>query len=168
MRGGIVKNRRTGQMTGADKASRETRRRWPPIQTWLFVGALFLVSAGVAYFTVAWFLRPTLPDEIVGDWRIEGGEMNGTRVSFARDGTFTTFVLNDGKEVEVKATVRKQGDTLCYTMTLPNTGQKVTRTQTIKSLTERQMIVEENRQQSRLVRVDMPKRSLHPYQESLR
>jgi hypothetical protein len=151
-----VKNRRKDR-NKHDQPQQHTPSNPPRYRTWLVSGALFLVAGAGVYFALAWYLRPTLPDEIVGDWRIEGGEMNGTRVSFARDGTFKTFVIVDGKEVEVKAAVQKHNDTLHYTMVLPDTGQQVTKTQTIKSLTEREMVIEENHQQSRLVRINLPK-----------
>jgi uncharacterized protein (TIGR03066 family) len=150
-----VKNRRERPEKHDDK-QKDSRSKLR-YRTWLVTGALFLVAGAVAYFALGWFLRSTLPDEIVGDWRIEGGEMNGTRVSFASDGTFKTLVTVDGKDVEVRATVQKHGNTLHYTMTLPDTRQRMTRTQTIKSLTGREMIVEEDREQSRLVRINHAK-----------
>jgi hypothetical protein len=120
---------------------------------WLLGGPLFLVSAVVAYFLVTALLRPTLPDSIVGDWRIEGGDLKGARFSFTRDGKFKAVLTVNGRPVEVDALVEKRDDTLRYTIVNPATGKKEIKVQTIKSLTEREMIVEENRQQSRLVRI---------------
>jgi hypothetical protein len=146
-----VKNRRPRQQRG-DDLSQATRRREPLVTTWLFVGILFLVAAALAYVTVAWILRPTLPDALIGDRRIEGGQMSGAQHSFSRDGQFTATFVVDGKEAQVDAVVQKHSDTLRYTIVAPN-GRTTTKTQTIKRLTEQEMINEENRQQSRLVRI---------------
>jgi uncharacterized protein (TIGR03066 family) len=147
----VVKKHRQSLSHSTKNAPAQTPRR--SMRRWLAAGALFLIAGGAAYLATSWLLRTTLPDDIVGEWRIEGGEMNGSRVSYARDGTFKTLVTVEGKEVEVKATVQKDGDTLRYTIVFPDTGKVMTRTQTIKSLTASEIIVEENRQQSRLVRI---------------
>ena len=78
--------------------------------------------------------------------------MSGAQHSFSRDVQFTATFVVDGKEAQVDAVVQKHSDTLRYTIVAPN-GRTTTKTQTIKRLTEQEMINEENRQQSRLVRI---------------
>jgi hypothetical protein len=117
---------------------------------WLLAALLFLVPAGLTYYIVGWHLRPTLPTRVVGDWRIEGGDLHGARLSFARDGAFK-MTLNDNRQFA--AVVEMQGDTLRYTFEDPATKAKQVKVQEIKSLTDQEMVVEENRQRSRLVRV---------------
>lgn len=82
--------------------------------------------------------------------------MNGARLSFTRDGRFKALLTVNGREAEVDALVEKRDDTLRYTFFSPETGKRETKVQTIKSLTDREMVVEENRQLSRLVRVGIP------------
>src|SRR5262245_60770958 len=122
------------------------------LSAWLFAGALVLVAAALSYFVLGWLLGPTLPAELVGEWRIVGGEMDGARLTFARDGSFTATLMVDGKPSQMEATVEKQGGKLRYTMVTPD-GRTMTKSQTIKLLTEWEMIIEENRQQSRLMRI---------------
>jgi hypothetical protein len=114
---------------------------------------LFLVPAVAAYLIARAYLRPALPDSIVGKWRIEGGDMDGARISFAPNGDFKAILDVDGRAVAVDASVAKQGDTLRYAIVNPQTGRTETKVQTITSLCERAMVVEENGQRSRLVRI---------------
>ncbi len=123
------------------------------LRKYLFGGLLFVAAVVLGYFVVTWLLRPTLPDSIVGEWRMAGGDIDGTRFSFARDGTFKAKLTVNGKEVEVQAHVEMHDDTLRYTILNPATGKNEIKIQTIKSLTDQEMVVEENRQQSRLVRI---------------
>ena len=94
-----------------------------------------------------------LPDEIVGTWQVKDGEMNGTRMIFHRDGAFTSIVTIDGRDISIEARVALHDKTLRFTIVNGLTGKQETKTQTIRSLTETEMIVDEGGATSRLVRV---------------
>ena len=98
-------------------------------------------------------IRPGVSEALVGDWRIEGGEMSGARLSIHRDGRFEAWVPVDGRNVKIEATVAQRGSSLQFNFVNPQTGASEVKTQNIKSIAERELIVEENSVSCRLVRI---------------
>ncbi len=125
----------------------------PLLPRWLVVLVGLAGSGAASYFVLTTYVLPKLPDALVGTWQVRGGEMNGTQMTFQRDGTFTALVNLDGREVPVQARVEFHDKTLRFIVVNGLTGKEETKTQTIKSLTEKEMIVEENGATSKLVRV---------------
>jgi hypothetical protein len=124
------------------------------IRHWLLVIVCLAVSGGASYFVLTTYVFARLPATIVGSWRVESGEMKGDTMTFHRDGTFTAMVrANDGSVAPVKARVELRDETLRYIFEMPGAGRQE-RTQTIKSLTPTEMIVQEGSGTCRLVRIE--------------
>ena len=112
------------------------------VRHWLLVFILVSVCGAATYFVLTTYVLARLPDTIVGTWRVDSGAMKGDTMTFERDGTFTAMVKADeGGAAPVKARVEMRDDTLRYIFELPGVGRQE-RTQTIKSLTPTEMIVQ--------------------------
>lgn len=123
-----------------------------PMQRLLILALLFLASALGVYLAVRFLDRPTLSPDLVGEWRIVGGEMNGARLIYGADGTFQAKWTEGGRAVTMEARVEQHGDRLHYAVFDPASGRTVDKVQTILSLSPSELIIEENRRRSRLVR----------------
>lgn len=130
-------------------------RGWARVWKWALALLFISLTAGVTYAVFHFIILSKIPPEVVGTWRVEGGEMHGTRMTFHRNGTFKSLVrLDDGRDVLVEARVELRDKTLRFVYANPATGRNDTRTQTIKSLTPTEMIVQEGGGTSKLVRVE--------------
>jgi uncharacterized protein (TIGR03066 family) len=88
-----------------------------------------------------------LPDKLVGKWVVKGGKMDGATFDFHSNGTMVGRVNVDGKEGMIKARVRVEGNKLFSVTRNPNTGKDETSTLTIKTLSARELILEDERGQ---------------------
>jgi uncharacterized protein (TIGR03066 family) len=120
---------------------------------WLLLLACLVVSLAATYFVLTTYVWPPIPDSMVGTWEVKGGEMGGTRMTFHRDGTFSSMVTIEGRDIPIEAHVELHDKTLRFTIVNGLTRREETKTQTIRSLTETEMIVEESGATSTLVRV---------------
>lgn len=111
---------------------------------------LVLLAVGVAAGTWAFFefvVWNRLPPDLVGKWVVQGGEQDGATFDFFRNGTMVGRINVHGKEGIINAQVRVEGNTLHSTTTNPNTGAAETRTQTIESLTNTALVLQDDRGQ---------------------
>lgn len=84
-----------------------------------------------------------LPAQLVGKWVVMDGPQEGATFDFFRNGTMVGTVNIQGREGIVKATVRVEGDKIFSTTRNPGTGLDDTRVQTIRSLTDIELVVED-------------------------
>jgi uncharacterized protein (TIGR03066 family) len=98
--------------------------------------------------------KPDYAKLIVGKWEITktdfGKGLTGSVVEFRQDGTMKSTVKTDGKQEELFASYKVEGDKLHITRTLPTPkGPKPTEeetcTTTIKKLTETELIIDEGK-----------------------
>ena len=124
------------------EGSREKQRSAAPAPTkaaapsskfrWLVLLGCLAVAGTGTYFVLTTYVLPQLPDEIVGTWQVKGGEMNGTKMTFHRDGTFTSMVTIEGRDIPIEARVALYDKTLQFTIVNGLTGKRETKTQTIR------------------------------------
>lgn len=126
---------------------KQARRRWPLLLVCL------VAAAAATYFVLTAFLWAKLPDAIVGTWRAEDGELQGSKVTFYRDGTFHVRMDIEGQEVLVEAHVELRDKTLRYTIPNALTKRNDVKSQSIQSLTADEMVLVEKGITSRLVRI---------------
>ena len=122
----------------------------------LLLAVLFAAAVLVAFLAYRAFL-PGLPDEIVGRWRVQGGEPAGAVLAFRRDGSFQALMdwPGNGEKGVVEARVEVDGETIRFISMNPITKKEETKSQTIKQLTPNEMVLEDQRgARSKLVRVE--------------
>ncbi len=88
-----------------------------------------------------------LPSEVVGTWEIADGQHGGDTFEFYRNGMMVGTVYPNGKEGKINARVKMEGKTLVFTSTQPQTGLVTIQVQTIRTLTSRQMVLEDEQGQ---------------------
>ncbi len=93
----------------------------------------------------AWVLPGPIPQELVGEWRVAGGPLNGMTLEFKRNGTMTGRTTVDGQERVLEGSAAVEGNVLRTTTVNPGTGRAETGTQTIVTLTETDLVTEDAR-----------------------
>jgi uncharacterized protein (TIGR03066 family) len=119
------------------------RRRWLP--QWAATLLAVALAAGATFALFEFVLLARLPAAVVGQWRVVGGEMDGATFEFRRDGTMVGKLTVQGKEGLIEGKAEVSGKTLRTTTTNPFTGRAETGTQTIVSLTERELVTEDGK-----------------------
>src|SRR5262245_22149569 len=80
---------------------------------WLWTAGLVLLTiAAAAGFSAVLFefiLPGRLPPEVVGRWRVVGGEMDGTVMEFQRNGAMVGKRVVEGKEGRIEGTADVDG-----------------------------------------------------------
>jgi hypothetical protein len=103
-------------------------------------------------------LWPRIPAALVGTWRAADGPQAGVALEFRRNGDFTARVTlgGQGGEVHARAEIdRADPKVLRIISTHPQTGQTTIRTHIIRSLTEKELLLEDpTGMVSRLARVE--------------
>src|SRR5262249_19002732 len=118
-----------------------SRGRWlPKCAVVLLVIAL---TAGAAFVVFELVLPGPIPRELVGRWRVVGGQMNGATFEFQRDGTMLGRLTINGKEGLIEGKAAVNGKTLRTTTTNPFTGGAETGAQTVVTLTEAEFVTED-------------------------
>jgi uncharacterized protein (TIGR03066 family) len=108
---------------------------------------VFLLAGGAAWAFAELVVWNRLPADLVGKWVVEGGEQDGATFDFHRNGTMVGRINLNGREGIVQARVEVDGNKLYTTTTNPNSGRDETRTQTIKTLTNRSLVLVDKRGQ---------------------
>jgi uncharacterized protein (TIGR03066 family) len=93
------------------------------------------LAAGGSFAVFEFVLPPRIPRELVGQWRVDGGPMDGTVFEFQRNGTMIGRKTEGDKEGRIEGTALVSDKTLRTTTTNPFTGKAETGTQTIVTLT---------------------------------
>lgn len=118
----------------------------------LALAAAAAIATWLVFEFVVW---NKIPSGFVGKWVVEGGPQDGATFDFFRNGTMFGRINFQGQERIVHAKVRIDGDVLYSTTTNPNTREPETRKQTIQSLTDDTLILQDPRGgKLRLVRAE--------------
>jgi uncharacterized protein (TIGR03066 family) len=104
-----------------------------------------VLAAVVAFAVLRFVILSRVPQALLGKWLVVGGEMDGATLEFFRDGTMIGKVNMDGKEGTIKGKVEVDGDTLRITSTNPFTRRPETDVQTIRTLTEDRLVLEDRK-----------------------
>lgn len=125
--------------TAADFGARSRVPRWlVPLLT--VVGA-----AAVGYLATQQFLPHPVPRALVGKWLAVGGDMDGATLEFQRNGAMIGTVNMKGKEGKISAQVQVEGRSLRITTINPFTKMPETDTQTIRTLEEDRLVLEDHK-----------------------
>ena len=92
-----------------------------------------------------------IPPELVGKWVVKEGPQEGATFDFFRGGTMVGRVNAGGNEAIVNARVRVEDKTIYSTTTNPHTGREDTMVLMIRTLSPRELIVED--QQGQLLKM---------------
>src|SRR5262245_4687240 len=115
---------RTSQAT-ADKKAAPQPGRWLPrwavvlLVIALAAGATFALFEFVLFALFEFALLSKVPPELVGKWRVVGGQMDGVTFEFQRNGTMTGKHTVDGKEGLIEGKAEVTGTTLRTTTVNP-------------------------------------------------
>jgi uncharacterized protein (TIGR03066 family) len=127
------------------------RRSPPPVASpsrhgWPLVLLALLIGAGTwAFFEfVVW---NKIPAELVGKWVVTEGPQEGATFDFYRNGTMVGKVNAGGKEGIVNAHIRVEDKKIYSTTTNPQTRKDDTTLLIIRTLTARELVVEDERRQ---------------------
>jgi hypothetical protein len=126
------------------------------LRRFVILAAVFGGATVAAFLTYRW-LRPALPEGIVGTWRVDGGEQAGAVLEFRRDGSFQALMDWPGKRQKgvVEARVEMVGEMIRFISVNPITKKEETKTQTVEHLTSREMVLVDQRgARSKLIRVE--------------
>lgn len=92
--------------------------------------------------------------DLIGKWVVVGGEQDGATFDFLRDGTMVGRINLKGREGIINARVTVSGSKLHITTQDPTTKRDYTVTQTIVTLTQQDLVVEDEKgQRIRMQRV---------------
>jgi uncharacterized protein (TIGR03066 family) len=109
----------------------------------------FLVLAGILVGVGTWALFEMViwnqvPSELVGKWVVTEGPQEGATFDFKRNGTMVGKVNAAGREAILDARIRVEDKKIYSTTTNPQTGKDDTAVLTIRTLTARELIVEDS------------------------
>jgi uncharacterized protein (TIGR03066 family) len=132
----------------ASKTKSEWKRR-------LALVVVMLLAAGSAWAFFEFVIWNELPSEVVGKWEIADGPHTGDTFEFYRNGSMVGTIYPNGKEGKINARVKLDGKKLFFTSNSQETGQVTTQVQAIRTLTSRQMVMEDEQGQVlKMERVD--------------
>jgi uncharacterized protein (TIGR03066 family) len=114
---------------------------------WLLLGLAALLAFAGTWWVCERFVWARVPSELVGKWVVTEGPQEGATFDFYRGGTMVGTVNAGGKEATIDARVRVEGKMIYSTTTNPHTGRDETRVLTIRTLTARQLVVEDQQGQ---------------------
>jgi uncharacterized protein (TIGR03066 family) len=147
-----MKKAQNQKNAATQRSAQASPRRWP---RWLLLAGVFLVVAAVSAGVLEYVVRSTLPSALVGKWIVETGGQKGATFDFGRDGTMVCRINVEGRVDVVEGHVRVEGHKMHTTARNHYTGRDDTGIQTIRSLTERELVVEDDRGEVvRMVRVE--------------
>jgi uncharacterized protein (TIGR03066 family) len=112
---------------------------------WAVILLTVAIVAGVSFATFELLLPGRIPPQLVGQWRVVGGPMDGTIFEFQSNGTMIGRKSLGDKEGLIEGTAEATGETLRTTTTNPFTRKAETGTQTIVTLTENEFVTDDHR-----------------------
>ncbi len=109
---------------------------------------LALTIAGATWAIFEFVVWNKLPRELVGKWVVtEPTEQEGATFDFYRTGAMVGVINMHGKEGHVNASIRLEGQNMHATTKHPTTGEEMTRTQVIRTLTENELVLQDEKGQ---------------------
>jgi uncharacterized protein (TIGR03066 family) len=129
----------------ASTRDQRARRRLLGLPRWAVIVLIVALVAGASYAAFAFLLPGRIPPELVGQWRVVGGQMDGAVFEFHRGGAMIVTMHRDGKEWRMDGTAEVDGTTLRTASVNPITDRKETGEQTIVILTETELVTEDSK-----------------------
>jgi hypothetical protein len=124
----------------------------------LVAGVCLAGAAAATYYLVDYVLFTRIPAALAGTWVVQGGKQDGVRLEFQRNGNFLARLSIGGEAgvVHARAEVDPTDEkVLRITSTDQMTGRNMTKTHIIRSLTEKELLLEDPTGEiSKLVRVE--------------
>lgn len=136
---------RSPEPDAAPAAPPQTRPRPRAALVWLAVLGCVLLAGAASYAVLRFVVLSRVPHALLGKWYVVGGDMDGATLEFDRDGKMIGTVNMKGKEGKIKGKAEVDGQTLRITSTNPFTGRAETVTQTIRTLTEDRLVIEDEK-----------------------
>jgi hypothetical protein len=112
---------------------------------WVLLALCLVIPAAGAWAAFEFLVWNKLPPELVGKWVVLEGPQEGATLDFSRRGTLIGKVNLAGKEGILNARVQVDGKKLLSTTKHPRTGQDETHVQVIRTLTAKEMVLEDER-----------------------
>src|SRR5262245_8286611 len=134
------KQRQLGQ--SSSPGNQQPRAGWR-LPKWLVGLVCIALVAGVSFVAFELLLPGKIPPELVGEWRVVGGQMDGTIFEFQRNGAMIGRKSLGDKEGLIEGTAEVTGKSLRTTTTNPFTKRPDTGIQTIVTLTETEFVTED-------------------------
>lgn len=145
-----LRKSRVGSTQAAPAPARPvSRRKWLLLT---LVALLAGVGAWAVFERVVW---ARVPSELVGKWVVTEGLQEGATFDFYGNGTLVGKVNAGGKEAIVNARVRVEEKKIYSTTRNPNTDQDDTTVLIIRTLTARELVVEDK--QGQLMKMERAK-----------
>jgi uncharacterized protein (TIGR03066 family) len=144
------------QTTDLSQATATATPRKLPL--WLILalclcGSTIVSFVGFKYLGPA-LVAPSIPEELVGTWKIATGGMKGATLEFTWHGTAIATEHKQGKTETTHSSVKVEGNKILLTSRKDDTGEPETFVQTIVKLTGNELVIrDEDRQTYRMVRV---------------
>jgi hypothetical protein len=139
-------NKQSGNHATTAKAVQAPRGRWP-LPRWLVLGVCLLVACGGTWVFFEFVLWNKIPSALVGKWVVVEGPQEGATFDFFRSGTLIGKVNLGGKEGVINARIRLEEKKLFSTTTHPITGKDDTHVQIIRTLTPKDLVLEDEQGQ---------------------
>jgi uncharacterized protein (TIGR03066 family) len=113
---------------------------------WAIPVLCLVVAAASTWAAFEFVILTKLPRELLGKWVVVGGDQDGATFDFYRNGTMRGRINVRGREGLIDARVKVEDKVLYSTTTNPS-GIEETRTQTIVTLTEKDLVLQDDRGQ---------------------
>ncbi len=113
----------------------------------LLLGLLVLVVAGGTWAVFEFVVWNKLPRELVGKWEVVEGPQEGAIFHFHRSGFMVGAFDARGFVNFVEASIRVEGQNMYATTKHPKTGEELTRVQVIRTLTENELVLQDEKGQ---------------------
>jgi hypothetical protein len=112
---------------------------------WAVLGLVLLAACVGTWAVFEYVIWNKVPSELVGNWVVQGGEQDGATFDFYRNGTMLGRVNMRGQMGYVNAEIRVEEKQLYSTTEHPKTKELQTRVQLIRTLTTRQLVLEDEK-----------------------
>jgi uncharacterized protein (TIGR03066 family) len=112
---------------------------------WALLALCLVVACGGTWAIMEYYVWNRLPSALVGKWVIVGGDQDGATFDFYPNGTMIGNVNVNGNEHRIDAQVAVEENSLFITTKHPKTGQVDTRTQTIKTLNAKELVLQDEK-----------------------
>jgi hypothetical protein len=112
---------------------------------WLLGAFLCLLVAAVTWSVLEFVVWNKLPPDLVGTWEVTDGPQEGATFEFHRSGKMIGHLNQGGNLSIVRAMVHIEDGKLYSTTWHPQTGEEKVTVQTIRTLSSRQLVLEDER-----------------------
>jgi uncharacterized protein (TIGR03066 family) len=126
-------NTASPESAGKPAGSGGNRRLW-------LIMALCLVGSTVVSFAIFKYIASSIPQELVGTWKVTEGGLRGATLEFRADGTATAILTRQGKKEATHSSVKVVGNTI-YLTDRDERGKQETVMQTIVSLEQDKLVI---------------------------